>query len=294
MKNIVFSGVGTALVTPFLDDKINYPLMEQLLRRQIDAGVDAVILSGTTGEAPTLSDHEKIELFKRGKAFAGNHCKIIAGTGSNSTMHAVTLSRAAQEVGADALLVVAPYYNKGNPEGLCAHFTAIADAVDIPVIIYNVPSRTGVDIPVSVYQQLSNVPNIVGVKEASADITKNARTLAACGREFCVWAGNDDQIVPVISLGGQGVISVLSNICPRETVAMTNAALAGDFETAGALQCQLMELIGLLFCEVNPIPVKYAMGSIGFDCGSCRLPLGQLSAAHKLQIDTFLHKKYAP
>lgn len=287
MKNPLFTGACTALVTPFLDGKVNYPMAEQLLRRQIDAGIQAVVLAGTTGESPTLSDEEKLELFRRGKAFCGDDCTIIAGTGSNSTVHAVELSQAAQEAGADALLVVTPYYNKATPEGLFAHYLSIAHAVSIPVIIYNVPSRTGVDIPVSVYQRLSRVPNIVGVKEASTDITKIARIRAACGPEFSIWAGNDDQAVPVISLGGQGVISVLSNILPMETNAMAQAALDGDFDTAAELQCQLLPLIDLLFCEVNPIPVKAAMKCIGCDCGGCRLPLTSLTEEHRHQLEAY-------
>lgn len=287
MKNTIFTGVCTALVTPFLDDRINYPLVEQLLRRQVEAGVDAVVLSGTTGEAPTLSDEEKITLFKRAKEFSGNSCTIIAGTGSNSTSHAIELSQAAEDAGADALLVVSPYYNKGNPDGLFSHFLSIAHAVSIPIIVYNVPSRTGVDIPVSVYKRLSCIPNIAGVKEASNDITKISKIRATCGEDFKIWSGNDDQIVPVMSLGGQGVISVLSNICPVETTAMAQAALAGDFDTAAALQCQLLPLIELLFKEVNPIPIKYAMRYIGFDCGNCRLPLGQISPETKKRLDAY-------
>ncbi len=287
MDHAIFTGVCTALVTPFLDDKVNYPLVEQLLRRQIDAGVNAIVLSGTTGESPTLSDSEKIELFKRAKNYTGSSCTIIAGTGSNSTEHTVELSLAAEGAGADGLLLVAPYYNKGNTEGLYEHFASVAEAVNIPIILYNVPSRTGVDIPVSVYKRLSEYPNIAGVKEASTDITKTAKIRCTCKQNFHVWSGNDDQIVPVISLGGKGVISVLSNICPEETVAMANAALAGDFDTAAAIQCQLMPLITLLFSEVNPIPVKYAMQYAGFDCGKCRLPLGPLSPEIKRRIDKF-------
>ena len=287
MKQPVFTGVCTALVTPFLDEKINYPLVEQLLRRQIEAGVDSIVLSGTTGESPTLTDCEKIQLFKAAKTYVGNSCKIIAGTGSNSTQHTVELSQAAQDAGADALLIVAPYYNKGNPEGLFAHFMTVAHAVKIPLILYNVPSRTGVDIPVSIYRRLSALPNVIGVKEASTDITKITKIRDACGDNFFIWAGNDDQTVPVLSLGGKGVISVLSNICPEQTVTMTQAALAGDFDTAAALQCQLMPLIDLLFSEVNPIPVKYAMRYAGFDCGRCRLPLGQLSSENKQKIDRY-------
>ncbi|MBR7122614.1 MAG: 4-hydroxy-tetrahydrodipicolinate synthase [Oscillospiraceae bacterium] len=287
MSDSVFKGVCTALVTPFLDDKINYPLMEQLICRQIDAGVPAVVLSGTTGESPTLSDYEKTELFRRAKAYAGSHCKIIAGTGTNSTAHAVTLSQAAEKAGVDALLVVSPYYNKGNADGLYQHYEAIAQSVSLPIIMYNVPTRTGIDIPISVYKKLSKYPNIVGVKEACPDITKIPRILNSCGKDFNIWTGNDDQIVPVTALGGIGVVSVISNILPEETIAMTQATLNGDLKTAAMLQSQLMPLIELLFCEVNPIPVKYAMRHIGFDCGSCRLPLGQLSDEHKKQIDRF-------
>lgn len=273
MKHVLFTGACTALVTPFLNGSINYPLLEQLLKRQIDYGIRSVVLAGTTGESPTLSDTEKLTMFRRAKAFVGSDMQIIAGTGSNSTEHAVAMSRAAQEIGVDGLLVVSPYYNKATPDGLIAHYSAISSAVHIPIIIYNVPSRTGVDIPVCVYQQLGKLPNIAGVKEASADITKITRIKAACPADFAVWSGNDDQIVPVLSLGGAGVISVLSNVCPVETQAMAMAALDGDFDTAAALQIQLLPLIEALFSEVNPIPVKTAMKLIGFDCGDCRLPL---------------------
>lgn len=277
MKKPVFTGVCTALVTPFLGNTVNYPMLEQLLRRQMDAGVKAVVLAGTTGESPTLSDDEKLEMFRRGKRYVGDDCTIIAGTGSNNTAHAVELSRRAQMAGADALLVVTPYYNKATPSGLVAHYTAIAQAVDIPIILYNVPSRTGVDVPVSVYVALSRIPNIAGVKEASTDITKITRISAACGPEFSIWSGNDDQIVPVIALGGQGVISVLSNVCPEETMVMAGAALDGDFDTASDLQCRLQPVVEALFCEVNPIPAKAAMKLIGLDCGGCRLPLTEMS-----------------
>lgn len=287
MKTPLFTGACTALVTPFLDGKVNYPMAQQLLRRQMEAGIPAVVLGGTTGEAPTLSDEEKLELFRRCKEFAGDGCTIIAGTGSNATAHAVELSQAAEEAGADALLVVSPYYNKATPEGLFAHYLSIAHAVSIPIILYNVPSRTGVDIPVSVYQRLSRIPNIAGVKEASTDITKITRIRSACGPDFSIWSGNDEMAVPVMSLGGQGVISVVSNILPVETNAMAQAALAGDFDTAAALQCQLLPLIDLLFCEVNPIPVKAAMRCIGYDCGGCRLPLTPLTKAHQQSLEAY-------
>lgn len=273
MKSSFFTGACTALVTPFLDDKVNYPMLEQLLRRQIDAGIKAVVLCGTTGESATLSDTEKLEIFRRGKEFVGDRCRIIAGTGSNSTEHAVALSQAAQQVGADGLLVVSPYYNKATPEGLFVHYLSIAHAVRVPVIIYNVPSRTGMDIPISVYKRLAQVPNIIGVKEASMSISKIARVIQETGADFAVWSGNDDMTVPVISLGGQGVISVISNLYPEKVAAMTDTALDGDFDTAAALQTEMLELCDLMFSEVNPIPVKAALKCMGYDCGGCRLPL---------------------
>ncbi len=277
MKKPIFTGACTALVTPFHNGAINYPLLERLIQRQVDAGIRAIVISGTTGESPTLSDSEKLELFRRAKKYAGDGCLIIAGTGSNSTEHAVALSKGAELAGADALLVVTPYYNKATADGLITHFSAIAAAVHIPVILYNVPSRTGVDIPVAVYQCLSQLPNIAGVKEASTDISKIARIRAACPEDFSVWSGNDDQAVAVMSLGGAGVISVLSNVMPLQTQLMAQAALDGDFDTAADLQLAMLPLIELLFCEVNPIPVKAAMKLIGYDCGKCRLPLTPIS-----------------
>ena len=287
MNKPLFTGVCTALVTPFLSGRVNYPMMEQLLARQIESGITTVVIAGTTGEAPTLTDSEKLELFLRAKEFAGDACMIIAGTGSNDTSHAVRLSAAAENCGADALLVVSPYYNKANNAGLIAHYTAIARQVTLPIIIYNVPSRTGLDIPVSVYQALSEIPNIVGVKEASTSITKITQIRNVCSAGFPVWGGNDDLAVPVVSLGGQGLISVVSNIKPVETAAMVNAALDGDFDSASALQAQLQPLCELLFSEVNPIPVKAAMKHIGYDCGNCRLPLGTLSNSNQEKMKAF-------
>lgn len=288
MKKVLFSGACTALVTPFLGKQVNYPMVEQLLRRQIQSGIHAIVLGGTTGESPTLSDKEKWELYHRGKEFAGDEAMIICGSGSNDTIHAVELSIAAQEAGADALLVVTPYYNKANPDGLFAHYLAIAQAVRIPIILYNVPGRTGVDVPVSVYQRLSRIPNIAGVKEASTDIVKIARIRNACGSDLPIWSGNDDQAVAAMALGAQGVISVLSNVMPVETVAMSQAALAGDFDTASALQCGMLPLIDALFSEVNPIPVKAAMEMIGYDCGPCRLPLAALSKENREKLEKLL------
>lgn len=290
MKRTLFQGACTALVTPFLGNQVNFPMLEQLLKRQMDTGIRAVVLCGTTGESPTLSDTEKLEIFRRAKAFVGDGCKIIAGTGSNCTEHAVALSMAAEKLGVDGLLVVSPYYNKATPDGLYAHYEVIARAVHIPIIVYNVPSRTGVDIPVSVYKRLARIPNIAGVKEASADITKISRIIAACGPDFSVWSGNDDQAVPVMSVGGQGVISVLSNVMPVETQAMAMAALDGDFDTAVALHLRMLPLMELLFCEVNPIPVKAAMKCIGLDCGGCRLPLTGLTKENQQRLEELILK----
>lgn len=288
MKKPLFTGTCTALVTPFLDGKVNYPILEQLLKRQMDAGIRAVVLCGTTGEAPTLSDDEKLEIFRRGKEYVGKDMLILAGTGANCTDHAVTLSKEAEKCGVDGLLVVSPYYNKANNEGLYAHYLSIAHAVGLPVIVYNVPGRTGVDIPVSVYKRLSRIPNIAGVKEAAPSIAKVVQTVAECGPDLPVWSGNDDMTVPIMSVGGAGVISVLSNVAPEETKAMTDAAVFGDYLTAGALQCRLKPLIDLLFCEVNPIPVKEAMKCIGYDCGGCRLPLTELSPENKKKLADYL------
>lgn len=273
MKEPLFTGTCTALVTPFLDNKINYAMMEQLLQRQIDAGIKAVVIAGTTGESPTLSDEEKCDLFRYCKDYVKDHCLIIAGTGSNNTAHSIELSASAEKCGVDALLVVSPYYNKATPEGIYLHYLSICSSVSLPVIVYNVPGRTGLDIPVSVYQRLSQISNIAGVKEASSDITKIARIRNACGHNLPIWSGNDDQIVPAMALGALGVISVLSNLRPEQTALMCNAALSGDFHTASAQQCQMLPLINALFSEVNPIPVKAALKELGFDCGDCRLPL---------------------
>ena len=276
MKKPIFTGACTALVTPFLDGKVNYPMMQILLQRQLDAGLEAAVICGTTGESATLSDAEKLELFARCKEYVGDRMKIIAGTGSNATEHTVELSIAAQHEGADALLVVSPYYNKATSEGLFRHYLSVAHAVNIPVILYNVPSRTGLDIPVGVYKRLCTIPNIAGVKEATTDIGKILQIRYECEDNLPIWCGNDDMTVPVISLGGKGVISVVSNLLPQEVQAMAIAALDGDFDTAAELQCRLYSLTRLLQCQVNPVPVKAAMKCIGYDCGSCRLPLTEL------------------
>lgn len=276
MKTPLFQGACTALVTPFRNGKVNYSMLEILITRQLNAGIGNIVLCGTTGEAPTLSDEEKLNIFTHGK-MAAPKGMIICGTGSNDTRHTIALSRAAEDAGADALLVVSPYYNKATPNGLLEHYSAIAASVHIPIILYNVPSRTGLDIPVSVYKELSQIPNISGVKEASTDITKILKIRASCPADFFIWSGNDDMTVPIMSLGGSGVISVVSNVAPMEVQDMCLAALAGDFDTAAALQSELMPLTAALFSEVNPIPVKTAMSLIGYDCGFCRPPLSNPS-----------------
>lgn len=274
MKQPLFTGVCTALVTPFLGGKVNYPMLKILLRRQMEYGIPAVAICGTTGEAPTLSDDEKLKLFQVSKEICSDNMLMIAGTGSNDTHHAIMLSTAAEKVGADALLVVTPYYNKANPEGIIEHYKAISDAVDIPIIVYNVPSRTGLDIPVEVYTELAKLPNIAGIKEASTSIQKIGKILGRC--DLPIWSGNDDMTVPAVSLGAKGVISVFSNVSPLKSILMTQAALAGDFDTAASLHSKLLPLMDALFCDVNPIPVKAAMKLLGYDCGDCRLPLTRL------------------
>ena len=291
MKKPLFAGVCTALVTPFKEDKINYSMLSKLLERQLTNNINAIVLAGTTGEAPTLSDQEKLDLFHYAKDFVGKDCTIIAGTGSNNTAHTVELSKAAEDIGVDALLVVTPYYNKANKSGLFNHYKEIATSVSIPIILYNVPSRTCVDIPIEVYKQLAQIPNIVGVKEASADIGKQARIHASCSSDLAVWAGNDDQIVPSMVLGGSGVISVLSNIYPAETNLIVQAALSGDYKEATKLQLSLQEITSLLFADVNPIPVKYALRCMGYDCGNCRLPLCSPANELKEKISRYFNKK---
>ncbi len=280
MKKPVLHGSCTALITPFTENGINYPLFERLLDRQLEAGMEAVVLCGTTGEASTMTEREQIDLIAHGCAYIAGRMTVIAGTGSNCTAHAIELTRQAAAVGADAALVVTPYYNKATERGLVLHYNAIADAAEIPVIAYNVPSRTGVNMPLSVYRELSLHPNINGVKEASGDIGKISATIGALGEDFHVWSGNDDQNTAILSLGGKGVISVLSNVCPALVKTITDHCFAGDYAAARKLQNQLMPLIDALFCEVNPIPVKAAMEIMGFPVGAPRLPLCDISAEH--------------
>ena len=225
----LFQGACTALVTPFRLDFVHTEAYDQLLDRQMKAGIAALVVCGTTGESATMSDTERLDLIGHTVDYVRGRCKVIAGTGSNHTAHAVTLSKEAEKLGADGLLLVSPYYNKATEAGLIAHYTAIADQVHIPCIAYNVPSRTGVDIPVSVYRALATHPNFCGVKEAGGDVGKIARIRQACGPEFFIWSGNDDQTVPVMALGGLGVISVLSNLYPETVVRLTGLCLAGRY-----------------------------------------------------------------
>ena len=273
MKQPVFTGTCTAVVTPFTDRGVNYDVLAALLDRQLAAGVEAVVLCGTTGEAAAMTEAEQLAVIRWGADYLRGRMTVIAGTGSNCTAHAVDLSRAAEEAGADAVLVVTPYYNKASRRGLVAHYTAVADAVNVPVIIYNVPSRTGVSMTVELYRELSAHPRINGVKEASGDVALAARTVAACGDSFNVWSGNDDQIVPLMSVGACGVISVLANLMPKETAHTAHLCLEDRFLEAGREQVRLMDMIDALFCEVNPIPVKTALNLIGLNAGPLRLPL---------------------
>lgn len=254
-------------------------MLEALIERQIRAGADAIVLAGTTGESPTLTDAEKLEIFRIGVQTAAGRTKIIAGTGSNSTAKAVDLSAKAARMGVDAILAVTPYYNKSTQPGLIQYYTAVAAASGLPVVAYNVPSRTGVDIRVDTCRKLAEIPGIAGIKEASGDISKIGRILSACGDALPVYSGNDDQTVPIMALGGAGVISVASNVVPRPMKELTDMCLAGEYPKAAAIQRKLLKLMDLMFCQVNPIPVKAAMELMGFDCGSCRLPLDDLPDA---------------
>lgn len=287
MKRPIFTGLCTALVTPFADGNVNYPMLDVLIRRQIDAGVDAIVLAGTTGESATLTTEEKLAIFRRGVDAADGRCKIIAGTGSNCTAKAVELSKAAKDTGVDGLLVVTPYYNKTTQSGLIRHYSAVAEAAELPVIAYNVPSRTGMDISVDTCRELSKMEHIAGIKEACGDISKCAKIIAD---GLPLYSGNDDQTVPIMSLGGAGVISVASNVVPARMNAMVTAALAGEYRLAAALQLGLLPLMDLLFCQVNPIPVKAAMKLVGFDCGDCRMPLDDLTPANEERLRTCLEK----
>ena len=270
----IFTGAGTALVTPMnADGSVNFPKMKELIEFQITNGIDALIICGTTGEASTMSDDVQVECVRFAKEVAAGRCPIIAGAGSNDTAHCIELAVACEKAGADAVLLVTPYYNKATQKGLILHYTAIANAINIPIILYNVPGRTGCNLAPKTVAELAKVENIVAVKEASGNLSQVAEIAALCGPDFDIYSGNDDQILPVLSLGGKGVISVLSNVAPKETHDMVMNYLNGDTKAATKLQLDAIELIGALFCEVNPIPVIAALNLMGYEVGSCKLPL---------------------
>ena len=278
MKNTIFTGAGVAIVTPMnTDGSINYEKLGELIDFNIENGSDAIVICGTTGESATMSDDEHIDCIRYAVERTAKRVPVIAGTGSNDTAYAVKLSKHAEELGADALLVVTPYYNKTSQAGLITHFTTIADAVNIPMILYNVPSRTGVNIAVETVCALAEHKNIVAIKEASGNISQIAKLAEACGDKIDIYSGNDDQIVPIMSLGGKGVISVLSNCVPRETHDICQLCLENRYDEARKLALSLLDFANNLFIDVNPIPVKEALNIMGFQVGECRLPLVPLS-----------------
>lgn len=270
----IFTGAGTALVTPMnADGSVNFPKMKELIEFQITNGIDALIVCGTTGEASTMSDEVQIECIRFAKEVAAGRVPIIAGAGSNDTAHCIELAQGCEKAGADGVLLVTPYYNKATQKGLILHYTAVAESINIPIILYNVPGRTGCNIAPKTVLELSKVKNIVAVKEASGNLSQVAEIAALCGPDFDIYSGNDDQILPVLSLGGKGVISVLSNVAPQDTHDMVAKFLEGDVKAATKLQLDAIELISALFCEVNPIPVKAALNLMGYEVGSCKAPL---------------------
>lgn len=275
-KKLPFTGSGVAIITPFTpDNKIDYETLENLIEMHIARKTDAIVICGTTGEASAMPDEEHLAAIKFTVEKVNHRIPVIAGTGSNDTIHAIKLSKKAEEYGADALLSVTPYYNKANTSGLIAHFTSIAEAVDIPVILYNVPSRTGVNFSISVLKELAKIDNIVAIKEASGNISYLAQ-VAAEVPELYIYSGNDDMIVPTMSLGGVGVISVVANIFPDETHDICELFEKGDIKGSRKLQLDMLDLINKLFIEVNPVPVKSAMRELGYRVGDLRLPLGKM------------------
>ena len=279
----IFKGAGVAMVTPMKDNgEIDYEVLGQLIEDQIAGHTDAIIICGTTGEAPTLEDDEHLEAIRYTVDKTAGRIPVIAGTGSNNTAHAVMMSKEAQKLGADGCLLVAPYYNKATQNGLVRHFAAIAGAVDIPCILYNVPSRTGSNIlPETALRLANEVENIVGIKEASGNIGQVGKLAAICEGKLDIYSGNDDQIVPICALGGIGVISVLSNVAPRETHNMVEYCMMNRYDKARQLQHKVLDLVNALFCEVNPIPVKAALRMQGFEVGNPRLPLTEMEPEHK-------------
>ena len=274
MKKTVFTGVATAIITPFYTDgSVNYEALDRLIEYQIANGADAIVTCGTTGESATLDHNEHCSVMKHTIEKINHRVPVIAGTGSNDTAYALKLSQEAESMGADALLLVSPYYNKTSQTGLIKHFNYVAERVSLPCILYNVPSRTGCNIKPETYHELSKTENIVAAKEANGDISSVAETLALCGDNLQVYSGNDDQTIPILSLGGKGVISVFSNICPAEMHRSTSLWFEGKLGESRALFLKWLDLMNALFIDVNPIPIKEAANQMGFEAGSCRLPL---------------------
>lgn len=291
MKNTIFTGAAIAIITPMNSDgSVNYEKLGELIDNQIENSTDAIVICGTTGEASTMTDDEHLECIRFTVERTAKRVPVIAGTGSNDTGYAVKLSKEAEAVGADALLLVTPYYNKTTQKGLISHFTAVADAVSIPIILYNIPGRTGMNIEISTMKELAKHKNIVAVKEASGNISYAARLIAECGDMIDVYSGNDDMIVPLMSLGAKGVISVLSHVIPKETHMMAQYCLDNNFAEAAKLQIGYLDLINSLFIEVNPIPVKEACNLMGQEVGACRLPLVEMTDEHKAILADSLKK----
>ena len=280
MKNTIFTGAATAMITPFKNNEVDYEAIEKIIEWQIAQGIDAIVAVGTTGEGPTLTDQEHKAVIKFCVDKVAGRVPVIAGTGSNDVAYAIELTKYSCEVGADAMLLVTPYYNKATQNGLIAFFTAIADASTKPCILYNVPGRTGCSIAPQTYAALAEHPNIVAVKEASGDLSLVAKIAHLCGDKLDIYSGNDDQIVPIMSLGGKGVISVLSHVLPKETSEICHNYLNGNTKKAMEKQLEYLPLIDALFSEVNPIPVKAAMAAMGFCENSLRLPLTAMESAH--------------
>ena len=291
MKNTVFTGAATAIITPFKNGNIDYESFKKLIEWQIAEGIDAIVVCGTTGEGSTLSDEEHREAIKFCVDCVGGRVPVIAGTGSNDTAYAIDLTKFACEAGADAMLVVTPYYNKATQRGLYECFTAIADASTKPVILYNVPSRTGCNLLPATAAKLADHPNIVAIKEACGNISQIAELAAAVGDKMDIYSGNDDQIVPIMSLGGKGVISVLSNLMPKATSEMCKKFASGDVKGAAKMQLDLLALTNALFCEVNPIPVKAAMAAMGFCENSLRLPLTTMESANEEKLIALMREQ---
>lgn len=290
MKDIIFEGCGTAIATPFTKDGVNFEEFGKIIEFQIQNNIDAIIVCGTTGESATMSTEEKKETIKYAIEKVAKRTKVVVGTGSNNTKSAIEMSKYAEEVGADGILAVTPYYNKTTQKGLIAHYKGVAEAVNLPIIMYNVPSRTGVNILPKTCMELSKIKNIVAIKEASGDISQVAKIANLCKDDLTIYSGNDDQIIPVLSLGGKGVISVLSNIMPKYTHNMTKKYLEGDLEEARKMQLELSDLIEALFTEVNPIPVKYALNLMGYKFGIPRLPLIELTDENKENLKEIMKK----